>query len=113
MVADPFFLFKNPLSPNKGPYNSASIDVKNGSPDPADFAKTRRLCWLQYTNVAQPFHELPEPRKMDHRLVAVHAKKTRWQMLAVRAIVWATLAYRSCLSAICQGTLRDMPKLKK
>jgi hypothetical protein len=38
---------------------------------------------------------------MDHRLVTVHAKKTRWQMLAVRAIVCAA------------GTLRDMPKSGK
>jgi hypothetical protein len=34
-------------------------------------------------------------------------------MLAVPAIVCATLAYRSRLSAICQGTVRDMPKLEK
>jgi hypothetical protein len=41
------------------------------------------------------------------------AQKTIWRMLAVCAIVCATLTYRSCLSAICQGTLRDMPKSGK
>jgi hypothetical protein len=34
-------------------------------------------------------------------------------MLAVCAIVCATLAYRSHLSVIRHGTLRDMPKLVK
>jgi hypothetical protein len=71
MVAGPIFVLKSAIS---GPYNSPSIDVKTGSPDPADFAKTRCLCQLRYAKVAQPLCELPEPRKMDHRLAAVRAK---------------------------------------
>jgi hypothetical protein len=39
-----------------------------------DFAKTRRLCRLQYAKVAQPLRKLSELRKMDHRLVAVRRK---------------------------------------
>jgi hypothetical protein len=35
---------------------------------------TRHLCRLGYAKVAQPLRELPEPQKMDHRLVAVRAK---------------------------------------
>jgi hypothetical protein len=38
-----FFPFKNRLSQSYGPYSSATIDVKTGSPDPADFATTRLL----------------------------------------------------------------------
>jgi hypothetical protein len=41
MVAHPF-LYKNRPFQSHGPYNSASVDVKTGSPDPADFAKTQR-----------------------------------------------------------------------
>jgi hypothetical protein len=40
MVTQPFFLFKNRPFQSYGPYSSASIDVKTGSPDLADFAKT-------------------------------------------------------------------------
>jgi hypothetical protein len=36
------FPFKNHPFQSYGPYSSASIDVKTGSPDPADFATT----WL-------------------------------------------------------------------
>jgi hypothetical protein len=62
MVTKPFFLFKNRPFQSHGPYSGASINVKTGSPDPADFAKTRRLLprlWhialkqLQYAKVAQ------------------------------------------------------------
>jgi hypothetical protein len=76
MFADPFFGL-NPPSLSYSPYNSESIDVKTGSPDPANFAMTQRVCRLQYAKVAQPLHKLPELRKMDHRLVADRAK-TRW-----------------------------------
>jgi hypothetical protein len=37
-----------------GPYSSASIDVKTGSPDPADFAKTRRLLPRLWHNAQSP-----------------------------------------------------------
>jgi hypothetical protein len=40
MVANPFFPFKNRPFQIYGPYSIASIDVKIGSPDPADFAMT-------------------------------------------------------------------------
>jgi hypothetical protein len=60
---------------------------------------------LQYAKVAQPLSELPEPRKMDHRLVALRAKK--WRMLAVCTIVWhiaaASARYAKVLCAICQS----------
>jgi hypothetical protein len=46
----------------------------SGSPDPADFAKTQRLCWLRYAKAARPLRKLPLPWKMDHWLVAVHTK---------------------------------------
>jgi hypothetical protein len=57
-----FFLFKNRLFQSYGPYSSTSIDVKTGSPDLADFAKTWSLLprlWhialrrLRYAKVAQ------------------------------------------------------------
>jgi hypothetical protein len=37
------FSFYNRPFQSYDPYSSASIDVKTGSPDPADFAKTRHL----------------------------------------------------------------------
>jgi hypothetical protein len=37
--------------------------------------------------------ELPDPRKLDRRLTAVHAKKTRWRGLAVRAMFVRPLSY--------------------
>jgi hypothetical protein len=43
MVTNPFFPFKNRPSQNFGPYSSASINVKTGSSDLADFATTRPL----------------------------------------------------------------------
>jgi hypothetical protein len=71
---------------------------------------TLRLYRLQFAKVAKPLSELPELRKMDHRLVSVPAKKTRWRMLAVRAIVlrpWhitaASARYAKGLCAICQN----------
>jgi hypothetical protein len=39
--------------------------------------------------------------------MAVHAK-TRWQVLAVRAMIVRQLAYRSHHSVICQGTVPDL-----
>jgi hypothetical protein len=88
--------------PITGPYNSASIDGKTGSPDPADLDKTWRLCWLRYAKVAQPLHELPELRKMDHGLVAVRAKN---KMANVGSS-------RHCLRdlGILQPPQRDMPR---
>jgi hypothetical protein len=82
MVVNPFFQFKNVPSQSYGKYSSASIDVKNGSPDPADFAMTRLLIhhgilrcdgW-DMPMVTEPLCELPEPQKMYHRLVAVREK---------------------------------------
>jgi hypothetical protein len=43
MVTTLFLMFKNRPSQSYGPYSSASIYVKSGSPDPADFATTRHL----------------------------------------------------------------------
>jgi hypothetical protein len=62
MVAHPFLLFKNWPFQSYGLYSSISIDLKSGSPDPADFAKPRCLLprlWhiaqrrLRYAKVAQ------------------------------------------------------------
>jgi hypothetical protein len=39
------FLLKNGPSQSYVPYSSASIDVKTGSPDPADFAMTQLLIY--------------------------------------------------------------------
>jgi hypothetical protein len=36
---EPFFPFKNRQSQSYDPDSSASIDVKTGSPDPADFVR--------------------------------------------------------------------------
>jgi hypothetical protein len=44
IVAHPFFCLKiSHFKATVGPYSRASINVKTGSPDPADFAKTQRL----------------------------------------------------------------------
>jgi hypothetical protein len=78
------------------PWNTRifSIDVKSGFSDPVDFAMTRLVlppdCGISGKVL---YCELPEPRKMDNRLVAVHAKtKTRWRVLAVRAMIMRPLA---------------------
>jgi hypothetical protein len=39
-------------------------------------------------------------------------KKTRWRVLAVRAMVVGPLAYHSRHSEICKGTLPDMPQFR-
>jgi hypothetical protein len=61
---------------------------KPGLQDPTDFAKTRRLCRLRYAKDAQPLCELPEPRKMDHILVAVRAEN---KMANVGIVVFASM----------------------
>jgi hypothetical protein len=50
--------------------------------------------------VAQPLCELPEPRKMDYRVVAVRAK-TRWQVLAVQAMVVRPLVTAWYAKGLC------------
>jgi hypothetical protein len=61
--------------------------------------------------VAQLLRELAESRKMDHRADSWQfAQKSRWRLLAVRTMVVRPLAHRSHHSAMCQGTLLDMPQ---
>jgi hypothetical protein len=52
---EPFFPFKNRLSQSYDPYSSASINVKTGSPDPADFATTRPLIHWQVLAIRAMF----------------------------------------------------------
>jgi hypothetical protein len=52
----PFFpLKKTPNASIHGPYSSASIDVKTGSPDPADFGTTRPLIHCQVLAIRAMF----------------------------------------------------------
>jgi hypothetical protein len=52
--------------------------------------------------VAQPLHELPEPQKMDHRLLAVVAKN---KMASVGS------SHNGCVTiGIPQPSQRDMPR---
>jgi hypothetical protein len=62
---------------------------------------------LRYANVTQPLRELPEPQKMDHQLVAVRTNNNMANVGSSRHCLC------NLLSAICQGTLRDMPKSGK
>jgi hypothetical protein len=48
--------------------------------------------------------ELPEPRKMNERLLAVHGK-TRWRVLAFRAMFRRPLVYRRRHTTMCQETI--------
>jgi hypothetical protein len=52
--------------------------------------------------VAQLLRKLPEPRKMDHRLLGVRAKNN---MANVRAMCVRPLAYHHRHSVVCQGTI--------
>jgi hypothetical protein len=63
---------------------------------------TRRLCKLRYAKVAQPLHELSEPRKMDHRLVVVRAKNKMANVGSSRHCL--------CDLGISQPPQRDMPR---
>jgi hypothetical protein len=107
----PFFLFKNRPFQSYGSYSSASIDVKTGFPDPADFAKTRRLLPLLLHIVQSPLayraeeaaicqgrtnngpncqhspscflHELPHVSDPFFTALAVHAMDVRhWHIAA-------------------------------
>jgi hypothetical protein len=60
------------------------------------------MCRLQYAKVAQPLRELPEPQKMDHRLVAVRAKNKMVNVGSSR--------HCFCDLDILQLPQRDMPR---
>jgi hypothetical protein len=78
MVAHPFFW---PFQ-SCGPYSSASIEVKTGSPDPADFAKTQHLLpllWhielrrLRYAKIAQT---MPQTANIRHLVFGANCHKS-------------------------------------
>jgi hypothetical protein len=83
MAVNPFF------------HNSASINVKTGTPDTEDFATTQLLfigtsccdgCDMQM--VAQPLCELSETWKMDNRLLTGHAKNKTASVGRLRNSQW-------------------------
>jgi hypothetical protein len=91
-----FFLFKNRPSQCNGPYNSPSMYVKTGPPDPADFATTRHLIHWRFLAL----------RAMVWAIVGIsrtsHYKKIR-HLPAV--------AYREMSLGISRCDVRDMPTL--
>jgi hypothetical protein len=118
----PFFLFKNRPFQIYGLYSvhsSASIGVKTFSPDPADFAMTQLLFhWhialgrLRYSNIRTTIAKAVAKWTTKCWQFAL---KARWSMLAVfaRVVHVQPLAYCRRHSAICQGTLPDMPQSGK
>jgi hypothetical protein len=115
MVANPFFLFKNRPSQSYDPYSRASIDVKTGSSDSADFAMTRLLIQiypLAYcpvtAEICQWLHNhcanCQSRRKWTTDLWQFE-QKTRWQFAQWLCNHWhiavVTVRYAKGLFPIC------------
>jgi hypothetical protein len=102
----PFFPFKNRLSKSYGPYRSGSVDVKTGSPDPADFATTRPLIRWRVLAIRAMFGR---PLAND----VVTAGSGRIKICQLWHIRLSPLANCAVTAAICQQSTQPLRELSQ